>query len=54
MIQVHAMDEKIDYPAYLNSPNMTKLEQDYAEVRETKKLPVIDHLHTVVRNVVQL
>ena len=32
-----AIDEKIGYPEYLNSDNITELEQDYAEVKENKK-----------------
>ncbi len=32
-IQASAIDEKIGYPGYLGSDNVTELEKDYAEVR---------------------
>jgi hypothetical protein len=36
MIQARVIYEKIGYPDYLDGDNMTKLEEDYAEVRNRK------------------
>jgi hypothetical protein len=37
LIKALAIDEKIGYPEYLGSDNVTELEEDYAEVREKKR-----------------
>lgn len=34
VMQARAIDVKIGYPDYLDSDNMTKIEEDYAEVRD--------------------
>jgi hypothetical protein len=38
VLQALEIDEKIGYPEYLGSDNVTELEEDYAEVRRKKKI----------------
>jgi hypothetical protein len=37
VLQALEIDEKIGYPEYLGSDNVTELEEDYAEVRKNKQ-----------------
>ncbi len=37
-MQASAIDEKIGYPEYLGSDNVTELENDYTQVREKYKV----------------
>jgi len=37
LIKASAIDEKIGYPEFLGSDNVTELEEDFAEVREKNK-----------------
>ncbi len=37
LIKASAIDEKIGYPEFLGSDNITELEEEYVEVREKNK-----------------
>jgi len=41
VLQALEIDEKIGYPEYLGSDNVTELEEDYAEVRKKNKIFII-------------
>ncbi len=39
ILQAQAIDQQIGYPDYLASDNNTKLEEEYAEVKNTMENP---------------
>jgi hypothetical protein len=43
LMQALAIDEKIGYPEYLGSDNVTELENDYVEVRPTTNTKIFIH-----------
>ncbi len=45
LIKALAIDEKIGYPEYIGSDNVTELEEDYAEVREKKNQILLGYIY---------
>jgi len=45
LIKALAIDEKIGYPEYIGSDNVTELEEDYADVREKKNQILLRYIY---------